>query len=356
MALRFKRTIDVSRHMFSTRQHADTDWVLYCGGWQVGRIHENLRPVEPRMVFVWSLTGPVTPEAPVATRGEALTVAAAKGQLTAAMRAWAIWAGLRTADSSAPQAPRWAQEGDEWRLLSGGFVAGRVHWPTIAGRRHKPHWQLLTSGPMQMPAASTGPADRIDQAKAELLSAWQAWREWAELESPADRSLSRGDPQAAARIESLLPPHDRISCGMTSDNQTNFLMCLQGAKAAFENGVAAPPGHAKASFDSLLFECARAVRIARDAREDIKALGIDPEEFLAFMKDVAQHRNVAEHWRDAINPRKLTQHEGISRQGITMSVDESALIYMGPTEVYVGKLNLHDVYQYVAAKLVQAGR
>src|ERR1700756_4595727 len=81
MTLRFRRTIDVSPHMFSTRQHAETDWVLYCGGWLVGRIHENQRPIAPRIVFVWSLTGPVTPEAPVTTRGEALTVAAAKGQL-----------------------------------------------------------------------------------------------------------------------------------------------------------------------------------------------------------------------------------------------------------------------------------
>src|ERR1700758_1738998 len=107
MTLRFRRTIDVSPHMFSTREHADTDWVLYCGGWLVGRIYENQRPIAPRIVFVWSLTGPVTPEAPVTTRGEALTVAAAKGQLAAAMRAWAIWAGLRMADGTRPPAPRW---------------------------------------------------------------------------------------------------------------------------------------------------------------------------------------------------------------------------------------------------------
>jgi hypothetical protein len=73
MALRFKRTIDVSPHMFSTREHADTDWLLYCGSWQVGRVHEIMRPVEPRIVLVWSLTGPHTPEARVPMRGGTTT-------------------------------------------------------------------------------------------------------------------------------------------------------------------------------------------------------------------------------------------------------------------------------------------
>jgi hypothetical protein len=71
MALRFRRTVDVSPHMFSTGEHADNDWLLYCGGWQVGRVHKNLRPVGQRVVFVWSLTGPHSPEARRALRGEA---------------------------------------------------------------------------------------------------------------------------------------------------------------------------------------------------------------------------------------------------------------------------------------------
>ena len=131
-------------------------------------------------MFVWSLTGPVTSEAPVATRGEAPSVAAAKGQLAAAMRAWAIWAGVRTGDGSAPPAPRWLQEGEEWRLLSGGFRAGRVHRATI-GPRRDPRWEVLTSGPMAMLGVSAGWADTVDEAKAQLLDAWQAWLAWAEL-------------------------------------------------------------------------------------------------------------------------------------------------------------------------------
>jgi hypothetical protein len=67
MALRWVRTIDKSPHMFSTREAAEHDWLLYCGNWQVGRV-----------VFVWALTGPHTPEARVALRGEAATVAKAK--------------------------------------------------------------------------------------------------------------------------------------------------------------------------------------------------------------------------------------------------------------------------------------
>ena len=127
MALRFKRTIDEAPHMFASREHADSDWLLYCGAWQVGRIHENLKPVEPRTVFAWSLTGPHTPEARVAVRGEAVTVSEAKKQLIDAMRAWAIWAGLRSVDDSTPPEPRWVQEDEGWLLMYGELRAGRVY-------------------------------------------------------------------------------------------------------------------------------------------------------------------------------------------------------------------------------------
>jgi hypothetical protein len=33
------RTIDEFPHMFSSRAEADHDWLLYCGGWKVGRVH-----------------------------------------------------------------------------------------------------------------------------------------------------------------------------------------------------------------------------------------------------------------------------------------------------------------------------
>lgn len=175
MALRFRRTIDVSPHMFSTREHADTDWLLYSGAWQVGRIHESLRPVEPRIVFVWSLTGPHTPEARVPMRGEAPTIAEAKQQMVDAMRAWAIWAGLRSADDSAPREPRWVEQDEGWLLISGEFGAGRVYRDL--------HWMLLGMSPTHTPGQRVGRAPSVKEAKAELLSAWQAWLEWAELQS-----------------------------------------------------------------------------------------------------------------------------------------------------------------------------
>jgi hypothetical protein len=201
MALRFKRTIDVSPHMFSTREHADTDWVFYCGAWQAGRIHENLRPVKPRIVYVWSFTGATTPEAPVRTRGEAPSVAAAKKQLAAAMRAWAIWAGMRQPKGGGTVAPRWVltserigpdhpinrttcEPATDWMLMSGGLTVGRVFRPA-AGPKNDPLWMLLMSGPMAMPGASAGLANSIDAAKGELLAAWQAWLEWADLGAPA---------------------------------------------------------------------------------------------------------------------------------------------------------------------------
>ena len=181
MALRFVRTIDVSPHMFSTREHADTDWLLYCGAWQVGRLHEESRPAG-RVAFVWSLTGPLTPEAPGRKRGEAASVADAKQELVAAMRAWAIWAGLRTRDGGGPVAPTWAQDGEDWRLFSGGFLAGRVRRPTT-GPCRDPHWMLLGMSP-RTPGPRAGWADSIDAAKDALLRAWEEWLAWAELNHP----------------------------------------------------------------------------------------------------------------------------------------------------------------------------
>src|SRR4051812_24356864 len=120
------------------------------------------------------------------------------------------------------------------------------------------------------------------------------------------------------------------------NHQGIFRMRLYGAKSAFEEGVAPHNTARKASFDSFLFECARARRIARDAPADIKSLGVDTDEFLAFMKEVAEHRNVAEHWGDVINPRSLTAHKTTTKSGLKIAVDESSLVYMGPEEIYVG--------------------
>jgi hypothetical protein len=199
MALRWIRTIDKSPHMFSTRERGDNDWLLYSGGWQVGRLQEELRPAgAQRIAFGWSFTGPHTPEAPVAKRGEAASLAVAKQQLVNAMRAWAVWAGVRTVDGGGPVEPRWVLTKDHrpellgladdpmtnWLLLSGGFVAGHVHQPA-AGPRHDPHWMLLGTSATECPGPRAGWAESIDLAKEQLLKAWHAWLEWAELRSTA---------------------------------------------------------------------------------------------------------------------------------------------------------------------------
>lgn len=175
----------------------EDDWALYCGGWLVGRILKPGGRPGGQAVFSWSLTGPHTPEAAVVLRGEAATLLEAKDQLVAAMRAWALWAGVRQPDGGGPVAPRWIltkdhrprpfvpayEEATDWLLISGGFVVGRVHRPA-AGPRHDPHWSLLATS-RSAPIEQGGWADSIDAAKADLLGAWQSWLEWAELATPA---------------------------------------------------------------------------------------------------------------------------------------------------------------------------
>jgi hypothetical protein len=196
MALRWIRTIEKSPHMFSTRERADNDWLLYCGrSWQVGRVHENLEPAG-RVGFVWSLTGTHTPEAPGEKHGNAATVDAAKEQLVVTFRAWAAWAGIRP---DTTEAPRWVptvqhepqhlvasyDDPSDWLLFSGGFVVGRVHQPAT-GARHDPHWMLWV-----LTAASPAPFDQqgwaasVEDAKGRLIVAWCDFLAWADLPVPA---------------------------------------------------------------------------------------------------------------------------------------------------------------------------
>src|SRR5690242_17265516 len=87
MALRWVRTIEEAPHMFSSSDNTESDWLLYCGGWLVGRVRK-LATVR-QDVFTWSLTGPHARI--VSMRGDAATVQAAKESLIAAVRAWAAW-------------------------------------------------------------------------------------------------------------------------------------------------------------------------------------------------------------------------------------------------------------------------
>jgi hypothetical protein len=104
---------------------------------------------------------------------------------------------VRTADGGGPVAPHWVLTKDhrpqllrladdrttDWLLHSGGFLAGHVHKPAV-GPRQDPHWMLLGASSTQCPGPRAGWADSIDGAKEDLLRAWQAWLEWAELGPP----------------------------------------------------------------------------------------------------------------------------------------------------------------------------
>src|SRR5690348_16541569 len=100
------------RHVPSTT--LEHDWVLSCGGWVVGRLHEQLRAAGgSRTVLGWSLTGPYEPPgAGVVTRGDAATVADAKAQIVDTMRQWSIWAGVRQPDGGGPVDPQWVHSDD----------------------------------------------------------------------------------------------------------------------------------------------------------------------------------------------------------------------------------------------------
>jgi hypothetical protein len=107
-------------------------------------VHRPGGGLATRSVFTWSLNGPHTPQAPVDKHGGAPSVAAAKESLVAALRAWAVWAGIRAPDGGGPVTPHWhlADEGDDvWLLMSGSFAVGRVLRPAT-GPRQDPHWML----------------------------------------------------------------------------------------------------------------------------------------------------------------------------------------------------------------------
>jgi hypothetical protein len=72
------------------------------------------------------------------------------------------WARPPTLDahqrSSSRQLGPSCEDVTDWLMLAGDFVAGRVHRPA-EGPRHDPHWMLLPSSPMAMPASSWGWAE-----------------------------------------------------------------------------------------------------------------------------------------------------------------------------------------------------
>jgi hypothetical protein len=59
MVMRWVRTTDEAPHMFASTDQENADWLLYSGGWQIGRVHN---PGGARQEGIsWSLTGPHDP-------------------------------------------------------------------------------------------------------------------------------------------------------------------------------------------------------------------------------------------------------------------------------------------------------
>jgi hypothetical protein len=176
-------------------------------------------------------------------------------------------------------------------------------------------------------------------------------------QSTATEMRHYAQPEQSGAVSPTKREVQRMSMGSLPKPGDQFISRLQQAKKNFESLQRAIADQRSRDFptfaDAVLQECARAHRIARDAPDTVRALGVDPDEFVGFMADVNQHRNVGDHWADAINPRKPKPHQHVSPDGLKIAVDETSVIVRGPTEIYKGKLNLYDVYCYIEAKLGQ---
>jgi hypothetical protein len=99
-------------------------------------------------------------------------------------------------------APRWIKtkdykpsnflpisEDDDWLLLSGEFVVGRVLPPEADRVLGLFKWSMTGPHSPKVPRPNRGSAKDLQSAKAALLDCWRRWQEWAELQ---DRETSPG--------------------------------------------------------------------------------------------------------------------------------------------------------------------
>jgi hypothetical protein len=108
MTLRWRRTIDESPHCSRRARRRSTTG---CSIVAAGRSVASISPAaghRSRRCTPGGLTVPPGLQA----NGETSDLDVAKSQMIAAMRRWAIWAGVRQQDGSGPVTPRWvlAQE------------------------------------------------------------------------------------------------------------------------------------------------------------------------------------------------------------------------------------------------------
>jgi hypothetical protein len=75
-----------------------------------------------------------------------------------------------------PHKPRYAD--DDWLMLSGEWVVGRVS-PAYGGPHTGCNWMLTGPHTSSAPISTRGTGESADAAKAELLTSWRRWQEWA---------------------------------------------------------------------------------------------------------------------------------------------------------------------------------
>jgi hypothetical protein len=96
---------------------------------------------------------------------------------------------IRTRDHSATFTPPFDE--DDWLLLTGKFIIGRVVRDRSGPQSGRVGWSL--TGPHGAPINTHGMTDTLEQAQAELLAAWRVWQMWAEV-----RDLDSGPPRGDA--------------------------------------------------------------------------------------------------------------------------------------------------------------
>lgn len=88
---------------------------------------------------------------------------------------------IKTKDHKpAPFPPNYHDE--DWLLLSGGFVVGRVGPAGGSPVKGRFDWSLTGPHTPEAPVPIGGPAGDVDSAKAALLASWRLWQAWAEMQ------------------------------------------------------------------------------------------------------------------------------------------------------------------------------
>lgn len=142
------------------------------------------------------------------------------------------------------------------------------------------------------------------------------------------------------------------------NNAENFRGQLERARLAFERATRSSDPIANAAlFEQMLFECARARRIAKDDPASLKDVGLNPEEILIATANVARVRNTIEHWADPKKPRPLKDHKHVLPSGLKIAVDEtSTIVVRSDRATYKGDVDLYELYEFIVAQLTRLRR